>query len=115
MKVLFYVFNNPKYLDSVLSGLVKLNIKGGTVFDCSGMGREMARVHDHDEFTSMFGGLRSLFGPDYKNTKALMLILTEDHIPEVIGVIENVVGNLESPETGILFTFNLDMTKGIKL
>lgn len=112
MKILIFVLNNSELLSPLLKEFNSIGIKGCTIFDSSGIGRELAK---QDELGMMFGTLHSLLKPDVENTKTLMLILNEDKIESVISSIEKIVGNLEDSGTGILFTFSPDIVKGIKL
>lgn len=111
MKVVFFVLNDANKLNQLLNELNNLNIHGGTIFDTSGMGRELSKSEDFP----LFGTLRYLLNPGLKTTKTLLFVIEEKKIPTLIEGIENVVGNLEGPGTGILFSFPLDYVKGIKL
>lgn len=112
MKALMFVLNNADLLPAVLEQFNSNGIRGCTIFDSNGMGRELAK---RDDFQIMFGSLRYLLRPELEKTKTLFLILQEEKIPCVVSAIERVVGDLSQPGTGIVFTFPLDFVKGIKL
>lgn len=111
MKALFYVLNEADKLHDLIDKFEENGIKGCTIFDSSGMGREYAK---HDKF-KMMGSLRALLNPDFKNSKTLMLILEDSKVNMIIEIIESVVGNLDEPGTGVVFTFPIDFAKGLKL
>lgn len=115
-KALFYVLNNADKLHDLLDELRDAGIRGGTIFDSNGMGRELARHGDSiNSFNAMTGSLRSLIKPELKDTKTIMFVLDEEKIEEVIAVIEKVVGSLDEPGTGVAFAFPIDFIKGLKL
>lgn len=112
MKVLFYVLNDPDKLNQLLDTLEEAGIKGCTIFDSNGMGRELAK---RDGLKSIVGTFKLLLKPELENTKTLMFVLDDKKVQEVIKAIESTVGNLDEPSTGIAFAFPIDFVKGLKL
>lgn len=112
MKAVFFVLNNADLLSRLLAKLSDNGIKGGTIIDSNGMGRELAQA---DEFKANFGSLRALLNPALKNTKTLIFVVAEEKLALLTEVIESVVGNLDQPGTGILFALPIDFIKGLKL
>lgn len=117
MELLMFVLNDIDLLSPLLKEFNSIGIKGCTILDSNGMGRELMKNQNdqNDEFNIMFGTLRKLLKPDLKNTKTLMLVLDKSKIESVVSSIEKIVGNLDEPGTGILVTFPLSFVKGIKL
>lgn len=113
MKVLMFVLNDADLLQPLLSEFNQIGVRGCTIFDTGGMGREL--VKKPDVFNIMFGSLRNMLNPDLKPTKTLMLILDDSKVAGVVEAIERVVGNLDLPGSGILYTFTPDFVKGLKL
>lgn len=113
MKLLVFVLNDADLLSPLLKEFNATGVRGCTIFDSNGMGRELLRKQD--DFGIMFGSLRALLKPDLKNTKTLWLVLDESRIDGVVASIEKVVGSLDNPGSGILFTLPLDFVKGLKL
>ena len=111
MKLLTYVLNDVDLLQPVLDELSATGIKGCTIFDSGGMGRERSKRPDMFNIVLGFAANK----PDPKTTKTLMLVLKEERIPDVIAAIEAVVGRLDLPGSGILFTQELEIVKGLKL
>lgn len=111
MKAVFFVLNNADLLSPLLKELNKREIKGGTIFDSNGMGRELAKQDDFQ----IFGTLRALLNPSLSPTKTLLFILNEEKIPVLVEAIESVVGSLDKPNSGILFAMPVDFIKGLKL
>jgi len=112
MKVLIFILNDPDLLEPLLDELSVAGVKGCTIFDSNGMGRQLAKKRP-DAFSLIFGSRTNT--PTHTTSKTLMMILDEARIAAVTQAIEAVVGSLDQPGSGVLFTFNLDMVKGLKL
>ncbi len=110
MKAVFFVLNNAELLTPLLSALSKRNISGGTIFDSNGMARELAKNEDFQ----LVGILRALLNPNLKSTKTLFFIMEAERIKILEEAIEEVVGDLSKPNSGILFSIPLDYVKGLK-
>jgi len=113
MKALYFILNDADLLDPLLDELrEKAGIKGCTIFDTSGMGRQLA-FKVPDAFSMIFSVKKKTV--THTSSKTLLMVLDDSKISPVIDVIESVVGSLDEPGSGILFTYSLDMVKGIKL
>jgi len=112
MKALIFILNDADLLQPLLDELKEAGVRGCTIFDTSGMGRELA-YKTPDAFSMIFGAGRKT--PQQTSSKTLMMVVQEDRVPGIIAAIENVVGSLDEPGTGIAFTYSLDMVKGLKL
>ena len=116
IRVLFYILNDADLLDPLLDRLSQAGVRGCTIFDSSGMGRQLAKKQP-DAFNALFGigSVLGNFGLSNANSKTLMMLLRQDKIDSVVSVIEQVVGDLSVAGSGILFSFAPDMIKGLKL
>jgi len=112
MKVLMFILNDPDLLEPLLDELSAAGVRGCTIFDSNGMGRQLAKKRP-DAFSLIFGSLVKT--STHTTSKTLMMILDEPRIAAVTQAIETVVGSLDKPGSGVLFSFGLDMVKGLKL
>jgi len=110
MKLIVYVLIKVELLQMLLTKLADNKVSGATIIDSSGMGRELADV---DEF-SIFGSLRSLFNSNNRQTKTLLFVAKDEQVVTITSVIESVVGSLEGPDSGIIFSVPIDYVKGFK-
>ncbi len=110
MKLVIYVLIKTDILQSLLAKLADARISGATIIETTGMGRELADV---DEF-SIFGSLRSLFTNNNRQTKTLLFVTEDDKVSVITEVIESVVGPLDGPDSGIIFSVPIDAIKGYK-
>lgn len=110
MKLLIFVLIKVDLLQTLLAKLANKGISGATILDSTGMGRELS---ESDEFT-IFGSLRTIMSNNNRTTKTLLFATEDDKVSVIANVIEEVVGKLDKPNTGILFTVPIDYVKGIK-
>ena len=54
MELLVFVLNKPEYLDEILEALLRVDVRGATVLESTGMGRTLC------EKVPIFGGIRSI-------------------------------------------------------
>ena len=110
MKLVVYVLINPDLLQQLLVALAEKQISGATIIESTGMGRELAEA---DEF-SFFGSMRSLMIHNNHQTKTLLFVAKDEQVVIIEQVIESVIGPLEGPDSGILFSLPLEYVKGYK-
>ncbi|MDQ7054728.1 MAG: hypothetical protein Q9P14_18240 [candidate division KSB1 bacterium] len=107
MKLLFIILNKEEYLDEVLEAFLELGLRGATVIDSVGMGRILAYE------IPIFAGLRSLLPGNRPFNKTIFTLVEEEKIPDVITAVEQIIGPLENPGTGIAFAIPVDFVKGL--
>jgi nitrogen regulatory protein PII len=110
MKLLIYVLIKIDLLQTLLTTLANEGVTGATIIDSTGMGRELA---EHDEF-SLFGSLKALMSNHNHLTKTMLFVTEDDKVTLITDTIERVVGQLDKPDSGILFTLPIDAVKGYK-
>lgn len=108
MQVLFLVLDKTELLNAVLRVFLECGIRGATIVNSTGMGRVLSRE------VPLFADLRSMFddGRQYNYT-IFAVVKDEEKIDRLIGRLEEVLGGLEQPETGILFTVPVGRAIGL--
>lgn len=106
-RLLVAVINDPEKMDEILSGFLEVGITGATVISSEGMGR----ILSHD--IPIFAGLQTLISGSRPQNRTILSVLPEQKVPEVIAILQDVMGNLESPATGIVFTLPVDQVVGL--
>ncbi len=107
MKLLFIVLNKEEYLEPVLELFVESGVRGATVLDSVGMGRILA----HD--IPIFAGLRNLMPESRPFNKTIFTVIEDEKILPLISAIEEVMGSLDEPGTGLAFTVPVDFVRGL--
>ena len=111
MYLLIFVLEQNSLLPEILERLYKAGVKGTTVLNSVGMGRLLLQYGR----TSPVGNLikEKLRKGNYTNKTLFAVVRSEDILDKAIDVISEVVGDLEKPDTGILFTIKLDRVIGL--
>ena len=108
MELLVCVINDPSRVDEILEGFLEIGITGATIVDSYGMGRTL--IQD----VPLFAGFRNLLsGPSKYNKTIFSVIDSKEKLTEGVAIIENILGDLSSPATGIVFTIPIDFVKGL--
>ncbi len=109
MKLLVFVLNKIDKLNPLLNEFANNNICGATIISSNGMAHSLADNDDHNILASF----RQFLDPKRKESKTIFMVVNESEINLILGVIEKVVGNIESPDTGIIFTLPVDFARGL--
>lgn len=106
-RLLVMVLNDPGRLDEVLSGLLDLGVTGATIVDAEGMGRILS-----DEIP-LFAGLQAAV-PDRPRHAMVLSVVAERLVDPVIEYVQEVLGDLATPATGIVFVLPVERVVGLK-
>ena len=109
MKALFFVLNKIEKLNSLLNEFAEIGVKGATIMSSTGMAHALYDSDDHHAFAS----LRNYIDPKRKDSKTIMMVIEEKDQDKIINCIEKIVGSLDNPDTGIVFTVPVDFIRGI--
>lgn len=110
MKLLVLVLNKTEKFDLLLKTLAKNNITGATIINSVGMAHELMANND----MGILGSFRHLLDESNKDSKTMFMVTKHDKVQGIIDVIESVVGSLDLPDTGIVFTVPVDFTRGLE-
>ena len=107
MVAFFLILNKEETLDEVLEVYLEMGIRGATVIDSVGMGRILTVD------VPIFAGLRDLLPGSRPYNKTIFTITEDKKVPRLIEAVEQVIGSLDKPGTGIAFSIKVDTVKGI--
>lgn len=107
MLLFFLVLNKEEHLKEVLEAFIELDIRGATIIDSVGMGRILTYE------VPIFAGLRELLPGSRPFNKTIFSIITEKKVQPLINAIEQIIGSMDEPGNGIVFTLNIDNVKGL--
>ena len=98
MELLVLVLNKPEMLDELLEGFLRVDVRGATVIDSTGMGRTLC------DKVPIFGGIRTMLqGCRPNNLTIFTVVRSQEKRDKAIEVVEKVIGDLKEPNTGFLF------------
>lgn len=111
MQFMVLILNKVECMPTILCRLLEAGIKGATTTDCQG---GLSLLSESSiEPPPIFGSLRRYLNPEHKHTKMLMLVLPSEQILIARDIINDAVGGLENPDTGILFTLPVMHVEGL--
>ena len=110
MKLLVYVMNNVNLLDRFVHELKDAQIRGATILNSTGMGRKLVESDNFD----IIGALKAIFDTPRTDSRVILMALEDEQVPRVLDIIDRLAGDLSKPNSGIVFTLNIEYVKGYK-
>lgn len=113
MHALFLILNKTDELEEVLAAMTRVGVKGATILDSQGMGSAMV-IGDQDDLP-IFGSLKMFFDREHPYNKTVFTVIESDELlDKAIDAIQSVVGNLDRPNEGLMFTVPVGRVIGMK-
>jgi nitrogen regulatory protein P-II 1 len=106
-QLLIFILNKEEFLEEILEAFIELDISGATIIDSIGMGRILA----HD--IPIFAGFRNLMQESRAGNKTIFTVVDEQKIERVVSAIEQIIGPLTAPGTGVIITLPVGSLYGI--
>ena len=108
MKLLVFVLNNEEYLEEVLEAYVEADVAGATILDSEGMGRFLTYE------VPLFAGFKEFMKGNRPYNKTIISVIREQTaVDKLKKLVDNIVGGLDKPGTGIMFTVPVDCVAGL--
>lgn len=109
MQAVFLVLDREEYLHEVLEAFLEVGLPGATVLESTGMGKMMA------EHAPIFARLRSVIKDNnIIHNYTVFLVVEDQDVDKVLRVAEEVIGDLDQPNTGVFFSLPVTTVKGFK-
>ena len=110
-KLLVVILSKVDCMPQILSEFMSAGIHGTTIVDCEGMLRAISDSNINPP--PIFGSLRHYLNPERPKGKLLYTVLPEDKIRTAVEIVDQKVGGMQNPDTGICFTVSLDDIFGL--
>ncbi len=108
MKLLVFVLNNEAFLEEVMEAYVEAGITGSTILDSEGMGRFLTYE------VPLFEGFKDFMKGNKPYNKTIFSVVhSEEVVQQAKRLVEEIVGSLDNPGTGIMFTLPVDWAAGL--
>lgn len=108
MKLLVFVLNNEEFLEEVLEAYIEAGIPGATILDSEGMGRFLTYE------VPLFAGFREFMKGNKPYNKTILSVVRDPAAIETLKkLLDSIVGGLENPGAGIMFTLPVDWAAGL--
>lgn len=108
MQALFLVLQKIEKLDDLLIALKNNGITGGTIIESKGM---INTLKDNDNF--FIESLRIFLEDPREASKTLFFILKKADVERARKVIDETLGGINNPNTGIMFGIDLSFVDGL--
>jgi nitrogen regulatory protein PII len=110
MQLLMLILKKVELIDELIKKLAESGVKGGTILDGTGMAKTLVDMDD----LPMFGMLRHILtDEDKERSKVLMFVLKDEQVMTTRETIKKVIGDLNVPNTGIMFSIPITYVEGL--
>ncbi|GIV96510.1 MAG: hypothetical protein KatS3mg057_1167 [Herpetosiphonaceae bacterium] len=112
LRLVILVLDNPELVREVLDAWNEAGAPGATVVHSIGMGRIERGLRDD---VPLFPSLKDMLEQDELHHRTLFTVVEgDDIINKIVEATETIVGDLNRPNTGILFTVPVDFARGVR-
>ena len=108
MQALFLVLHKIEKLDDLLVALQNNGITGGTIIESKGM---INTLKNSDNF--IIESLRIILEDPRESSKTLFFILKNEEVTNARKIIDETLGGINNPNTGIIFGIDLAFVDGL--
>ena len=110
MELLVLIIKHVELVNDLIEALAEAGIPGGTILNSTGM----AGVLENMEDAPAYGILRRSFHNEYirEDSKTMLFVLTDEELETARTVIRKKVGDLNRPDTGIMFAVPISFVEG---
>ncbi len=107
MKLLVFILNQEELLEEVLEAYVEAGINGATIIDSEGMGHFLANE------VPLFADFKDFMkGNKPHNKTILSIVADETAVRGLKSILDDAIGGLDKPGSGIMFTVPVDWVSG---
>lgn len=99
--MVIFILNDPDYSHDVLNAWEDVGVVGVTMLDSSGLGHVRNAIHDD---IPLMPSLSDIFKKSEAQHRTFFSVVEDDQIEAIVKATENVIGSLEEPNTGFLFS-----------
>ncbi len=110
MRLIIIVLNKVELLETLLKRLADEEIGGATILNSTGMLKELAK----DSEIPIFGSLRFHVNLERSESKTIFMALAESKVARAKEIIREVVGDLNQPDTAVMFTLPVLDVEGVE-
>ncbi|MCZ7570300.1 MAG: hypothetical protein M5U01_17180 [Ardenticatenaceae bacterium] len=112
LRFILFVLNNPSRLTDLLAAWADAGVNGATVLESTGLARSLGYLQ---EDAPLFPSVASLTQAHKTHQRVIFAVVDERvDADDLLARTEAVVGDLESPHTGIFAVMPVIMVKGLR-
>ena len=110
MYAVIFVLHNPDMLDKVLEAWQAIGISGVTIIESTGVHRR-SQQKKRIPMRFQFAPLGVSF--EEGNITLMTVLRTKEILNNCVSTAESIIGDLNNPDTGIVFSWPLEFVKGV--
>jgi len=113
-QMVILVIHNPGKVDAVVSRWVEMGVSGLTILDSSGWTQQAGRREIRDDLP-LFPSLRKVLRTVEERNRTIFSVVPDDYdLDSLVTATETILGKLDDPATGILFTLPVTRSHGLR-
>lgn len=109
MQLLLLITKKEELIDELMKKLAIAGVKGGTVLDSTGMAKSLANADD----MPMFDVFKEIVKQQNTTSKTVFFGVEDEKVEIVRNTVNDVFGNLNKPNTGVLMGIPLSFVDGV--
>lgn len=114
-QMVILVIHDPGKVDAVVDRWVELGVSGLTILDSSGWTQQAGRREIRDDLP-LFPSVRKVLRTAEQRNRTIFSVIPDDFdLDTLVAETEAILGGLDDPDTGILFTLPVTRTHGLRL
>jgi len=107
LRLFMIILDQPQLVDDLLTGFLDIGVPGATIIESQGMGQIVRQE------MPVFAGLAGLFG-ESTGSRMIFSVMPLPMVEQVFALVEEVVGELNEPNSAICVTLPVDEFKGFR-
>ena len=107
--MVIFILNDPDYSHDVLNAWEKVGVVGVTMLDSSGLGRVRNAIRDD---IPLMPSLSDIFKKSETQHRTFFSVVENTQIEKIVEATESVIGGLDSPNRGFLFSVPVGQVYG---
>jgi hypothetical protein len=111
MQMVMFVLDDPEHLEALLDGWQAVGVTGVTIIESSGLHRVRQRRLLGARY--VFGALSESSRVKMEHYTLFAIVPDETTVRACLEAAEQIVGDLDGPNTGVLASWELTMAKGV--
>lgn len=110
MQLFILILKKIDLMGELLKRLASSGVRGGTILEGTGMAKELANMEE----LPIFGMLKQILADEGQgNSKVMLFVLRDDQITSTKKAVKKVIGDLNMPNTGIMFSVPVSFVEGL--
>ena len=116
MKMLVMILNKVEVLEPLLEKLSEAGISGATILSSVGMAKTLYNSNDSEESSSSFmNSIRMMLNPERAESKTIISVLKQEQVDVFVKIADQILGGIDKPDAGFIFTVPVDFIKGVEI